>query len=54
MMNLDSFSAKKEELLANISNAVSANDAEAMKESNSSLFCFVMFAIICSNSKIQK
>lgn len=33
MMNLDSFSAKKEELLANISNAVSANDAEAMKES---------------------
>lgn len=33
MMNLDSFSAKKEELLANISNAVSANDAEAMKAS---------------------
>ena len=33
MRNLDSFQAEKEMLLSNISNAVAANDAEAMKDS---------------------
>ena len=33
MKNLDNFNAKKEELLSNITTAISANDAEAMKSS---------------------
>ena len=31
MTNMDTFNAKKDELLANISNSISANDAEGMK-----------------------